>query len=121
MTGEEGRGRGEEEGGRRPARESAARRASTHPELDAAARRTSTPPELDAAMTRALEGKADPGAYDLLGAAEALLDKVLSSNCEVRSAALDLLTVDALITRAVGAAANEPELAETFAEYAMQR
>jgi hypothetical protein len=85
------------------------------------ARRGTTPSELDEAMRRALEGKADPNAHDLLGAAEALLDKVLSSNCEARSAALDLLTVDALITRAVGAAAREPELGETFAEYAMQR
>ena len=84
-------------------------------------RPASTPPELEAAMRAALDAKPSPTAPDLLDAAERLLDKVLSSDCESRSSALDLLTVDALITRALSEAANDPATLDTFASEAMHR
>lgn len=80
-----------------------------------------TPPELSAAMRRALNDNSSPTAFELLEAAERLLGKVLESNCELRSSALDLLTVDALVTRALEEAARDPALLETFPELAMQR
>jgi hypothetical protein len=84
-------------------------------------RPASTPPELEAAMRAVLDANSSPTAPDLLGAAERLLDKVLSSDCESRSSALDLLTVDALITRALSEAANDPATLGKFATDAMRR
>ena len=52
-------------------------------------------------MDNALAGKSSPTASDLLEAAERLLDRVLQSDCESRASALDLLTVDALLTHAL--------------------
>jgi hypothetical protein len=62
-----------------------------------------------------------PSASDLLDAAERLLDKVLQSECESRASALDLLTVDALMTRAMEEAAKDPHLVETFPELAIKK
>lgn len=60
-------------------------------------------------------------ANDFLDAAAHLLGRVLRTDCETRAAALDLLTVDALMTRALELAAADPVLMETFPERAMQR
>jgi hypothetical protein len=79
------------------------------------------PEELQAAMSRALGGEESPTALEVLDAAERLLDEVLRGDCEHRSSALDLLTVDALMTRALEIAGNDPGLLETFPEMAMRR
>jgi len=77
--------------------------------------------ELDAAMRRALNDNPSPTAVEVLEAAERLLDQVLRTECENRSSALDLLTVDALMTRSLGIAARDPKLLESFPELAMRR
>jgi len=79
------------------------------------------PEELDAAMRRALDDNPSPTATEVLEAAERLLDRVLSGECQDRSSALDLLTVDALMTRALEIAARDPKLLEEFPELAMRR
>jgi hypothetical protein len=79
------------------------------------------PEELDAAMRRALSGNSSPTATEVLDAAERLLDQVLRTECENRSSALDLLTVDALMTRALELAARDPESVDAFAKDAMHR
>ena len=79
------------------------------------------PPELASAMRAAVDGKPDPAAGDLLEAAERLLDKVLRSDCETRASALDLLTVDALMTHSLLLAGKEAERREDFAGHAMAR
>ncbi|HJP86221.1 MAG TPA: hypothetical protein VJ852_09540 [Gemmatimonadaceae bacterium] len=63
----------------------------------------------------------DGSAEETLSAAERLLDRVLAGSCESRESALDLLTVDALVTRAIEIAARDPELIEKFPELAMKR
>jgi hypothetical protein len=84
--------------------------------------RTPQPPEeLESAMREAVDNKTTPSAADLLEAAERLLDRVLRTDCESRESALDLLTVDALMTRALAIAAKDPNLLEEFPEQAMQR
>ena len=60
-------------------------------------------------------------ADDLLRAAENLLDKVLATQCDSREAALDLLTVDALVTRAMTVGARDPKSLAEFPELAMKR
>ena len=79
------------------------------------------PEELDAAMRRALDDNPSPTAIEMLEAAERLLDRVLSAECQDRSSALDLLAVDALMTRALEIAARDPKLLEEFPELAMRR
>jgi len=79
------------------------------------------PEELDAAMRRALDDNPSPTATEVLEAAERLLDRVLSGECQDRSSALDLLTVDALMTRALEIAARDPKVLEEFPELAMRR
>jgi hypothetical protein len=79
------------------------------------------PEELDAAMRRALNENPSPTGVEVLEAAERLLDQVLQSECENRSSALDLLTVDALMTRALEIAVGDPKLLESFPEQAMGR
>jgi len=79
------------------------------------------PEELDAAMRRALDDNPSPTATEVLAAAERLLDRVLSGECQDRSSALDLLTVDALMTRGLEIAARDPKLLEEFPELAMRR
>ena len=77
--------------------------------------------ELDAAMRRALNDNPSPTAVEVLEAAERLLDQVLRTECENRSSALDLLTVDALMTRSLEIAARDPKLLESFPELAMRQ
>ena len=79
------------------------------------------PEELDASMRRALGDNPAPTAVEVLEAAERLLDQVLRTECENRSSALDLLTVDALMTHAIELVARDPKLLETFPEQAMHR
>lgn len=79
------------------------------------------PEELGAAMRRALNDNPSPTAVEVLEAAERLLDQVLRTECENRSSALDLLTVDALMTRSLEIAARDPKLLESFPELAMRR
>ena len=79
------------------------------------------PPELANAMQAAVNGNPDPAAGDLLEAAERLLDKVLRSDCETRASALDLLTVDALMTHSLLLASRNPKTHADFAKRAMTR
>ena len=81
----------------------------------------SPPEELTTAMQRALDNNRNPTAPEVLEGAERLLDRVLRTDCESRESALDLLTVDALMTRALAIAAKDPSLLEEFPEQAMQR
>jgi hypothetical protein len=77
--------------------------------------------ELEGAMRRALNGNASPIAAEVLDAAERLLDRVLQTDCETRASALDLLTVDALMTRALELAGKDENLLDKFPEEAMRR
>jgi hypothetical protein len=79
------------------------------------------PKELEAAMRKALNDNPSPTATEVLEAAERLLDNVLRSDCETRATALDLLTVDALMTHALEIASRNPKLLEEFPEQAMHR
>ena len=79
------------------------------------------PKELEGAMRKALGDNPSPTATEVLDAAERLLDNVLRSDCETRASALDLLTVDALMTHALEIAGREPRLLEKFPEQAMNR
>ena len=79
------------------------------------------PKELEAAMRSALNDNPSPTATELLDATERLLDTVLRTDCETRASALDLLTVDALMTRALEIAAGDPKLLGEFPEEAMRR
>jgi hypothetical protein len=79
------------------------------------------PAELARAMRGAVEDKSDPAPNDLLDAAERLLDKVLRSDCETRASALDLLTVDALMTHSLLLANRNAKAHEEFAERSMRR
>jgi hypothetical protein len=72
-------------------------------------------------MRQALNDNPSPTATEVLDAAERLLDNVLRSDCETRASALDLLTVDALMTRALEIAGRDPKLLEEFPEQAMLR
>ena len=81
----------------------------------------SPPAELADAMRTAVNDSQEPTANDLLGAAERLLDKVLRTDCETRASALDLLTVDALMTHALRLANDDPKLREEFPAEAMNR
>jgi hypothetical protein len=84
-------------------------------------RNPAAPKELEAAMRSALGDNPVPTATEVLDAAEQLLDNVLRSDCETRATALDLLTVDALMTHALEIASQDPALHETFPEQAMLR
>jgi hypothetical protein len=83
--------------------------------------RPSPPEELAAAMRSALDNNPSPTAVEVLDAAEHLLDQVLRTECETRASALDLLTVDALMTHALELAAKDATLLEKFPEQAMHR
>ncbi len=72
-------------------------------------------------MRRALNEKGSPTAPELLDAADRLLDHVLATDCETRAAALDLLTVDALMTRALEIAGSDLTVLAEFPEEAMRR
>ena len=78
------------------------------------------PEELAAAMRNALGGATgNQSANDLLEAAERLLEKVLRTDCETRASALDLLTVDALMTHALLVANRDQRTPDDFTEQAM--
>ena len=80
------------------------------------------PEELATAMRNALKDATEnPTAEDLLEAAERLLDKVLRTDCETRASALDLLTVDALMTHALQVASADQKAPEDFPEKALRR
>jgi hypothetical protein len=80
------------------------------------------PVELASAIRSALEeGAKTPTAEDLLTAAERLLDKVLRTDCETRASAIDLLTVDALMTHALRVASKDANAPDDFAEQALRR
>ena len=79
------------------------------------------PEELTSAMRTALNDNPTPTAPEVLEAAERLLDRVLRTDCETRESALELLTVDALMTHALEIAAKNPELLKEFPEQAMRR
>ncbi|MEA2763970.1 MAG: hypothetical protein QOK07_374 [Gemmatimonadaceae bacterium] len=73
-------------------------------------------------MRKALqEGTDNPTANDLLAAAERALDKVLRTDCETRASALDLLTVDALMTHALEIASKDEKTPDDFPEQALRR
>ena len=72
-------------------------------------------------MCRALGDNASPTATEVLEAAERLLDQVLRTECESRASALDLLTVDALMTHALEIANSDSDLLEKFSREAMHR
>ena len=72
-------------------------------------------------MRSALNDNSSPTPTELLDAAERMLDKVLRTDCEARASALDLLTVDALMTKALEIASRNVELLEEFPEQAMRR
>ena len=65
--------------------------------------------------------QAAANSQELLKAAEQLLNRVLDGACESRDSAIDLLTVDALVTRAMEIAARDPKLLAEFPELAMKR
>jgi hypothetical protein len=80
------------------------------------------PADLAAAMRDSLhDATTDPTAEELLEAADRLLDKVLRTDCETRASALDLLTVDALVTHAFLVASKDPRAPEDLAERALAR
>ena len=78
------------------------------------------PKELVDAMHNAVDGTRNPSPEQLLEAANHLLKKVLTTNCESRASALDLLTVDALVTRAMEFAADDPQRMQHIPEAAIR-
>ena len=72
-------------------------------------------------MRSALNDNQSPTPTEVLDAAQRMLDNVLRTDCETRASALDLLTVDALMTRALEIACRDPRLLDEFPEQAMQR
>src|SRR4051812_46082661 len=76
---------------------------------------------IDAALAAGGISEGDANHEDILRAAERLLDQTLAGACESRESALDLLTVDALITRALSIAALDPKSLAEFPELAMKR
>jgi len=80
------------------------------------------PEDLTRAIRAALPDQSEsPTADELLTAAEGLLEKVLRTDCEARSSAMDLLAVDALVTHALLRASEHPGAPEDFAEEAIRR
>ena len=90
------------------------------------AARTPRPPEALASRMTALLATRRVGAQSttsvvLMEAAESLLRRLLREGCATRESALDLLVVDALVTYAFEAAAEEPELIAERTQEAMLR
>jgi hypothetical protein len=56
-----------------------------------------------------------------LQATERVLERVLRTDCEARASALDLLTLDALMTHALLVAARDPRTPANFADQALAR
>ncbi|HJQ12890.1 MAG TPA: hypothetical protein VJ840_17800 [Gemmatimonadaceae bacterium] len=72
---------------------------------------------IDGALRECVPGSPE----DVLRAAEKILQRVVTGECEGRESALDLLTVDALVTRALEIAAHDPQSLAEFPEIAMKR
>jgi hypothetical protein len=72
-------------------------------------------------MRNAVDDNPEPTASELLRNVEHLLDKVLRTDCETRASALDLLTVDALMTHALLVANQDATAPKDFAERATHR
>ena len=87
--------------------------------------RTLPPPALRARIDVALGARANQPASDAssvtMAAAEQLLRELLSRPAVGRESALDLLTVDALVTYSFEAAATDPSSLAARAEDAMTR
>jgi len=80
------------------------------------------PADLAAAMRKSLkDATSNPTAEELLEATEHLLDRVLRTDCETRASAIDLLTVDALMTHALLVASKDRLTTDDFAERALGR
>jgi hypothetical protein len=80
------------------------------------------PADLATAMRNSLkDSTSNPTPEELLQAAEHLLDRVLRTDCETRASAIDLLTVDALMTHALLLASKDPRAPDDFAERALAR
>lgn len=81
------------------------------------------PPELAARLTVMAGPFADrePTAESLLEVAEASMRTLLEAGCLTREAALDLLAIDALVTYAFEAAADEPGALDGRAQHALVR
>jgi hypothetical protein len=80
------------------------------------------PPDLATAMRNSLkDSTSNPTPEELLQAAEHLLDRVLRTDCETRASAIDLLTVDALMTHALLVASKDRLTPDDFAERALAR
>jgi hypothetical protein len=80
------------------------------------------PEELLTAMRNAVDdARENPTADELLAAAERLLDKVMRTDCETRASAIDLLTVDALMTHALLIATGNKDTPDDFPERAIAR
>jgi hypothetical protein len=78
------------------------------------------PADLATAMRNSLKDSASiPTAEELLRAAQHLLNKVLRTDCETRASAIDLLTVDALMTHALLVASKDPRAPDDFADRAL--
>ena len=88
-----------------------------------AAQGMASPDALEQSMRRAAEGfdATLTDGNETLRAAEKLLDQLLEGACESRESALDLLTVDALVTRAMQIAARDAKSLAEFPEHAMKR
>jgi len=81
------------------------------------------PPQLIArieAMTAGVAGR-DASADVFLAAAEAAMGGLLRDGCLTRESALDLLAIDALVTYAFEAAADDPERLDDRAARALSR
>jgi len=65
------------------------------------------------------QGRAAPLPVALLASAESAMTSLLGDGCLTRESALDLLAVDALITYAFEAAADEPDRLEERSEQAL--
>jgi hypothetical protein len=80
------------------------------------------PADLATAMRNSLkDSTSNPTPEELLQAAEHLLDRVLRTDCETRASAIDLLTVDALMTHALLLASKDARAPDDFAERALAR
>jgi hypothetical protein len=80
------------------------------------------PADLATAMRNSLkDSTSNPTPEELLQAAEHLLDRVLRTDCETRASAIDLLTVDALMTHALLVASKDRLTSDDFAERALAR
>jgi len=88
------------------------------------ATRTPTPPAALGSRLRALLGDdadapADRAAGACLAAGERVLRRLLDEGCSARTAALDLLAADALVTYAFEAAASDASTLDALSEQSM--